>query len=466
MPDASDPLQAARLEAARRVSAAAIPDAGPALSPSSLLRTEHAGQEPVDTQTEARSTGGRPGEHVERESSARSPGALAPEDFDFPLPPELIAQAPCPVRSASRMLVVGPWTPSRIGGASGQAPPPRSQTGPRPSDAASSATHAVGGSTQGLAPSGEPLALRIARELPSLLPPDALVVLNDSRVVAARVYPTRADGRRFEVLFSEPRPSVIGDVVTAWVRGARRLAEGDVLRVEALQLRYLGPDPLDERGRRFVIEAGDFLATLRAFGEVPLPPYVSRPTGPTPEDRERYQTVYARHEGSVAAPTAGLHLDASVLSRLDTVALTLHVGPGTFLPMEVSSVEAHRVPAERVSLGEAEAGRIRAAQAEGRPIVAIGTTTTRALEGIAARSGEIRAYEGAIDLVITPGFPFRVVDLLFTNFHLPRSSLLMLVCAFGGRERVLAAYAEAVHRRLRFYSYGDCMLLARDGAAR
>lgn len=362
-----------------------------------------------------------------------TPGpTLGPDAFDFVLPPELIAQAPCPVRAASRMLVLGPLHRGA------PATPGSDQVRP-----------------------WAPPSLHTARELPEVIPPDALVVLNDSRVVAARVHPVRADGRRFELLFSEPRPCGAGDVVSAWVRGAKRLDVGDVLTVGELRLRYVEPDPSDERGRRFVIESGDFLSTLRTVGEVPLPPYVSRPAGPTREDRERYQTVYARHEGSVAAPTAGLHLDEKVLSRLDTVALTLHVGPGTFLPMEVSSVAEHRVPAERVHLGEAEATRIRDAMAAGRPIVAIGTTTTRALEGIVARCGDVQAYEGPIDLVITPGFRFRVVDVLFTNFHLPRSSLLMLVCSFGGRARVLEAYQEAVQRRLRFYSYGDCMLVRR-----
>jgi S-adenosylmethionine:tRNA ribosyltransferase-isomerase len=256
-----------------------------------------------------------------------------------------------------------------------------------------------------------------------------------------------------------------GTPLRAWVRGAKKLREGEALRAGSLRLRYEGPDAVDPRARRFVVTEGEVLPTLASHGQLPLPPYIARPHGPDAADRDRYQTVYARAEGSVAAPTAGLHLDHAQLARLDVVELLLHVGPGTFLPMDVADVTQHQVGAERVTLTAAAAERIAAARAAGRPIVAVGTTTTRALEGIAARhDGHLPPTDGTTSLVITPGFRFRVVTHLLTNFHLPRSSLLMLVCALAGRSRVLSWYGEAVRAGYRFYSYGDCMLVGRGPA--
>lgn len=345
---------------------------------------------------------------------------MGPEAFDYHLPPEQIAQSPAPDRGGSRMLVC---------------------TGPEPEHA-----H--------------------ARDLPACLPADALVVVNASRVVPARVHATRDDGRRFELLLCDPSPAQTpGALVRAWVRGAKKLRPGHVLTAGPLVLRHEGPDDIDPRARRFIVEQGAVLPALHEHGEVPLPPYIARPQGPAPDDRERYQTVYARAEGSVAAPTAGLHLTPDVLARLDVVELTLHVGPGTFLPMDVGDVRDHRVGSERIELTEAAAARIEAARTEGRPIVAVGTTSTRTLEGIAhANDGRLPPTLGSTDLVITPGFQFQVVTHLLTNFHLPRSSLLMLVCALAGRERVLAWYEEAVRAGYRFYSYGDCMLVSRTGS--
>ncbi|MBK8266249.1 MAG: tRNA preQ1(34) S-adenosylmethionine ribosyltransferase-isomerase QueA [Nannocystis sp.] len=342
---------------------------------------------------------------------------MGPEAFDYSLPPSQIAQEPAERRGDARMLVlVGPSPP----------------------------THAR------------------ARALPEHLPRDALVVLNESRVVPARVLLRRDDEREFELLVCDPRPNCgIGSRYRAWVRGAKRLREGDRLSVDGFVCRFCGEDSIDPRARIFEIEAGELMEALSRVGQVPLPPYIPRPTAPSAADRERYQTLYARLPGSVAAPTAGLHWEPDVLARLDRVALTLHVGPGTFLPMEAKDVREHRVGAERICLDEAAATRIRLAQRQGRPIVAIGTTVTRALEAIAQRFGEIAPFEGTTDLVITPGHVFRAVDLLITNFHLPRSSLLMLVSAFGGHERVMAGYQTAVDAGYRFYSYGDCMLLDR-----
>ena len=302
-----------------------------------------------------------------------------------------------------------------------------------------------------------------ARELPRWLPDDALVVVNDSRVVPARVFLTATTGRRFELLVCDPRPGLTaGASFRAWVRGAKQLRPGARLELDAAEpfaCTYLGPDEVDPRARVFEVTSGELLPALHARGQVPLPPYTRREAGPDARDGERYQTLYAAQPGSVAAPTAGLHWEPGVLARLDLVPITLHVGPGTFLPMEAADVRDHRVGAEMAEISAEADARITAARAAGRPVVAVGTTATRALEAVAARHGELVAYRGPVDLVITPGHRFRVVDRLVTNFHLPRSSLLMLVCSLGGRERVLAAYREAVRAGYRFYSYGDCMLL-------
>ncbi len=346
---------------------------------------------------------------------------MGPESFDYVLPPEQIAQAPAVRRGDARMLVA---------------------TGPQ-------------------------LVHGHARELAEHLPADALVVVNASRVVPARLPTMRQDGKAFELLLCDPAPDQgVGATVCAWVRGARKLREGQCLVAGDLVLRYDQPDAVDPRARRFTVMQGQVLPTLADQGQTPLPPYIERPQGPEPTDRERYQTVYAREVGSVAAPTAGLHLSEAQLAGLDVVEVLLHVGPGTFLPMDTPDVTQHRVGAERVTVTEAAAARIEAARAQGRPIVAVGTTTTRALEGIAAaHGGRVVPTVGTTDLVITPGFAFAVVTRLLTNFHLPRSSLLMLVCALAGRQRVLAWYREAVAAGYRFYSYGDCMLVGRDAGA-
>jgi S-adenosylmethionine:tRNA ribosyltransferase-isomerase len=342
---------------------------------------------------------------------------MGPDAFDFVLPPERIAQRPAPRRGDARMLVLGD-------------------------------------------------AIEHARvdDLAKHLPSRALVVVNASRVVPARLLGTRADGRTFELLLTAPAPGQgPGTRVSAWVRGAKKLAPGDVLAVgDTLRLRYVEPDRIDDRARWFVVDAGEVLPTAHALGAVPLPPYIARPHGPEPFDRDRYQTVFARDEGSVAAPTAGLHLHDDLLASLDTVPITLHVGPGTFLPMDAADVRHHRVGSERYRIEPEAASRIQAARDEGRPIVAVGTTVTRTLETLARDDARIEACEGSTDLVIAPGHRFAVVTHMLTNFHLPRSSLLMLVCCFGGRERVLRAYAEAVAHDYRFYSYGDCMLVTRE----
>ncbi|MBL8975873.1 MAG: tRNA preQ1(34) S-adenosylmethionine ribosyltransferase-isomerase QueA [Myxococcales bacterium] len=343
---------------------------------------------------------------------------IGPEAFDFDLPVAQIAQQPAARRGDARLLVL----------ADPGADPPWQ--------------HAD------------------ARDMPSFLHADALVFDNYSKVVPARVHLEGPASRRFELLVCDPRPGLgVGAGFRAWVRGARYLRPGARLHSDEFACIYTGPDPIDPRARVFEVVAGELLPTLQRAGEVPLPPYIRREAGPDAHDADRYQTLYAAAPGSVAAPTAGLHWEPEVLARLDLVRITLHVGPGTFLPMEAADVREHRVGAEQAEISEAAATRIAAARADGRPIVAIGTTATRALEAVAARHGQLVPFTGPVDLVITPGHRFQVVDRLVTNFHLPRSSLLMLVCSLGGHERVLAGYREAVRAGYRFYSYGDCMLV-------
>lgn len=338
------------------------------------------------------------------------------EHYDYELPRELIAQAPLADRSASRLLVLERRT-GRV-------------------------EH------------------RRFRDLPDLLTPGDLVVVNRSRVLPARLLARRPGGGSAEILLVRRRGP---EHWTAMVRPGRRLRPGVVLDVApGFQVRIeAAADPGPTRLVRLLATDGNPEAAIDRHGHVPLPPYIRRPD--RLEDRERYQTVYASVPGSVAAPTAGLHFTEEVLNRLadrgiHRAELVLHVGPGTFRPVEARDVRRHHVDAEAYELPEATAGAVARAASEGRRVVAVGTTTTRALEAAAAR-GPLRARRGETDLVLYPGRRFRVVDTLLTNFHLPRSSLLLLVCAFASREAVLAAYADAVREHYRFYSYGDAMLI-------
>ena len=345
--------------------------------------------------------------------------------FDYELPQELIAQEPLADRAASRLLVL-----ERSSGS---------------------------------------LRHHTFADLPELLSPGDLLVTNRSRVFPARLLGRRSGGGEAEILLVRPREPHLWD---AMVRPGRRLRAGAVVEIAAgFRVRVEGDSestatespaggPL--RTVRLVTEGDDPRAAIERHGHVPLPPYIRRPD--CADDRERYQTIYAREPGSVAAPTAGLHFTSELLDRLDArgvarAELVLHVGPGTFRPVEVDDVREHRVDAELFTIPTPTAAAVNQAQREGRRIVAVGTTTTRALESALTPEGSLRAGDGQTDLVITPGYPFRVVDGQVTNFHLPRSSLLLLVCAFAGRENVLAAYREAVRERYRFYSYGDAMLI-------
>jgi S-adenosylmethionine:tRNA ribosyltransferase-isomerase len=338
-------------------------------------------------------------------------------DFDYDLPPEAIAQEPLPERDASRLLVLDQSTGA--------------------------------------------VEHRGFRDLPSFLTPDDLLVLNRSRVIPARLRGRRAGGGAAEVLLVRRHTDELWD---ALLRPGRRLRAGDTVEVSpdlAVAVEP-GSSPDGTRRVRLLASGGGASAALERHGHIPLPPYIRRDDALA--DRERYQTVYARESGSVAAPTAGLHFTPRVFADLDArgigrAEIVLHVGPGTFRPVQVEDVSAHTVDPEPWVIPEETAAAVERTRARGGRVVAAGTTTTRVLESRAAEAGRVVSGAGETSLVIVPGHRFRAVDALLTNFHLPRSSLLLLVSAFAGRERVLAAYAEAIARGYRFYSYGDAMLV-------
>lgn len=336
-------------------------------------------------------------------------------DFDYDLPPESIAQHPAP-RGESRLLVLDREGPERH---------------------------------------------RRIRDLPELLRPGDLLVLNDTRVIPARLYGHRAQGGgRIEILLVEKTGAADWEVL---LKPGRRARPGTVIEFEpGLTAEVLGRS---EEGH-FRLRFSEPIEThLERLGHIPLPPYIGRPDEPA--DRDRYQTVYAQHPGAIAAPTAGLHFSQDLLDQIAAAGIgltriTLHVGLGTFKPVTAENIEEHRMERERYEISEEAAEAIRAARGRGGRVVAVGTTVVRTLESAAlAGGGEVRPRSGSTELFITPGFRFQAVDVLLTNFHLPRSTLLMLVSAFAGRERVLAAYEEAVRVGYRFYSYGDAMLVER-----
>ncbi|WP_119289263.1 tRNA preQ1(34) S-adenosylmethionine ribosyltransferase-isomerase QueA [Azohydromonas sediminis] len=343
-----------------------------------------------------------------------TPRVFTLSDFDFALPAELVAQHPAPQRSASRLL---------------------DGRGPVPVD-------------------------RVFRDLPQLLAPGDLLVFNDTRVIKARLYGEKPTGGAVEALVERVLP---GDEVLAQLRASKSPKPGSTIRFagafDAEVLGRGGPD-----GSLFHLRFPDEpLALLEAHGHVPLPPYITH--ADTADDAQRYQTVFARRPGAVAAPTASLHFDDEVLAALDArgvkrTAVTLHVGAGTFQPVRAESIAEHRMHSEWFEVDAKAVAAVEATRAAGGRVVAAGTTTLRALES-AALSGRLEAGARETDLFVTPGFTFRVVDLLITNFHLPRSTLLMLVAAFAGYEHVMALYRHGVEARYRFFSYGDAMLLAR-----
>lgn len=350
-------------------------------------------------------------------------------DFDFDLPKDLIAQAPPDVRGQSRLLVVNR------------------------ADAPGHVTH------------------RMIGDLPSCLRPGDLLVVNDTKVFPARLIGHRTpSGGAVECMLIERITGENGEPLwNALMHPGQKLKVGGRFTCGGppyLQGEILGRGTFGHRTVRLWSDDGaDVDRVIDQIGHLPLPPYIHRPD--SAEDAERYQTVYARARGSVAAPTAGLHFTPDLFTALEVqgverAAITLHVGYGTFKPVRAEVVEEHVVDAERFEISEDTAARINTARAEGRRVIAVGTTTTRALESAARAAGEagiINAGSGLASLFIHPGHEFRAIDGLITNFHLPRSSLLMLVAAFAGRDRVLAAYREAVTAGYRFYSYGDAMLI-------
>jgi S-adenosylmethionine:tRNA ribosyltransferase-isomerase len=314
---------------------------------------------------------------------------------------------------------------------------------------------------------GELTEHRTFRELPNLLQPGDLLALNETRVIAARLFGERASGGRVELLLLHPAGSLQYDPQAAtWValvRPARRLRRGDRITFGELAEAIVS-DELDEGMRVIEFRLNlSFEAFLDRAGRMPLPPYIHNDSA---QAQERYQTVFARVPGSVAAPTASLHFTPELLHDIagrgvEIVRVSLGIGLGTFRPVVTEAIDDHVMHPEPYTIGPAAAAAIERARDERRRIVAAGTTVVRALEGNVAAYGRIEHGEHATNCFITPGFRFQVVDALITNFHLPRSTLLMLVSAFAGRERILRAYAEAVARRYRFYSFGDAMFIAR-----
>jgi S-adenosylmethionine:tRNA ribosyltransferase-isomerase len=319
---------------------------------------------------------------------------------------------------------------------------------------------------------GDALNDRIVRDLPSLLRPGDLLVLNDTRVIPAQLAGERArrtgDGAAVavDVTLLKRLSDAGGARWRAFARPAKRLKARDiVIFAEGFQAEVEARDEA-EATLRFNAGGADFDRLLAMHGAPPLPPYIARKRAVTADDAQRYQTIYALESGSVAAPTAGLHFTPSLFDSLKaagvaTETITLHVGAGTFLPVTAEDVRDHKMHAEWGEVTQAQADRINAVRAKGGRIVAVGTTSLRLLESAADEEGTVRAFEEETSIFITPGYRFRTVDVLMTNFHLPRSTLFMLVCAFAGTAAIKRAYAHAIDARYRFYSYGDACLLER-----
>lgn len=341
------------------------------------------------------------------------------EDYDYDLPPELIAQEPIEPRDAARLMVI------------------ERKTGT--------------------------IQHRRFWEIGQFLNAGDLLVVNDSRVLPARLYGQRATGGKVEILLLH-----VGERLEEWealARPARRLRTGDIITIFPREESTAEPQPVrileNLGGGRVRVEfPRSLIDRLEAYGHVPLPPYIHQPL----RDPERYQTVYAQHPGSVAAPTAGLHFTPRLLEQLQAqgvglARVTLHVALGTFKPVHVEDARQHEMHAEWYRVPSETLAAIRTAKASGHRVVAVGTTSARTLESIAERIGETRDIAGWTSLYIYPGYQWRVVDALITNFHLPRSTLMLLVSSFAGRELILRAYREAVAERYRFYSFGDAMLI-------
>ena len=339
--------------------------------------------------------------------------------FDYELPEELIAQEPLPQRDASRMLILDresqTWIDSNFA------------------------------------------------EFPQQLNPGDVLVINNTRVFPARIVGRREpSGGRVEVLLVRELEPLLWESL---VRPGRRLKQGDYINFAEGRIKGEVVDAPGAGLRQLRLScAGNLEEVLEEIGDMPLPPYISRPHGTSAADRERYQTYFARERGAIAAPTAGLHFTPEILNQIaargvQLAQITLHVGYGTFEPVRVNDTEHHRVAAERFEIDEKAANRINEARGRGGRVIAVGTTTTRALESAAREDGILKPMRRNAELTIVPGYRFRLTDALLTNFHLPRSSLLMLVSAFAGHSLALNAYRYAVEARYRFYSYGDCMFV-------
>ena len=401
-------------------------------------------------------------------------GSVRRDDFDFPLPRELIARHPCEPRDAARLLVIpaaGGVERISIGRHRYEQPPspfplppingPRGERVEKGWRGQAEAYPELG--EGGANRSGIALEDRRIADLPALLRPGDLLVFNDTKVIPARLVGYRGEAAIEITLYRD----LGGAAWRAFAKGARRLRAGDrIVFAEDFAAQVAEKHPEGDLTLRFDLEAGAFREALARYGSMPLPPYIKRPRGGDPRDRSDYQTIFARTEGAVAAPTAGLHftpalLDALAECRIGWTTLTLHVGPGTFLPVKTADPRDHKIHAEWGVLSAEAADRIAAARHAGGRIVAVGTTSLRLLETAAAETGEVRPFAGETRLFIMPGYRFRAIDMLLTNFHLPRSTLLMLVAALAGLEQIKAAYAHAAAAGYRFFSYGDACLIER-----
>ncbi len=337
------------------------------------------------------------------------------EDFDYPLPEDLIALYPSEKREKSRMMVLNREKKT--------------------------------------------IEHRHFEEIVDILDENFVLVLNDTKVIPARIYGRKPTGAKIEVLLTK---KIEEDIWECIARPAKRLKKGSEiifpsdLKGEVLEIL--------EDGKRIISfsPSGKLKEVLQAIGQIPLPPYIKRK--PEKRDYERYQTVFAQREGSVAAPTAGLHFTNDIIQRLknkgvEICYITLHIGLGTFKPVKTKDIKKHKMEEEYFEIPEETAEIINKAKEKNKKILACGTTVTRALESAACKKNEIKATSGWTSLFIYPGYQFKIVDSLLTNFHLPKSTLLMLVCAFAGREFIMRAYNEAIKKKYRFYSYGDCMLI-------
>ncbi len=337
-------------------------------------------------------------------------------DFSYELPPDRIATSPARPRDSAKLLHVGPT-----------------------------------------------LGDHIISDLPSLLAPGDLLVVNDTRVIPAQLRARRGDAR-IGITLDKPRPD------GAWLvllRNARRVKPGDRLTIDdEFSADVVAVYEGGVAALRFNVVGPDFTQALHRTGALALPPYIARPQGLNPSDASDYQTMFAEHEGAVAAPTAGLHFTPALLAALaargiSIVRVTLHVGAGTFLPVRTENLAEHKMHSERGIVTAGAAALINETRAKGHRIVAVGTTALRLIESATDAHGCIHEFEGETDIFIIPGYRFRIADMLFTNFHLPHSTLLMLVCAFAGTARIKAAYEHAIGAAYRFYSYGDASLLER-----